>query len=141
MNVVLDLLTSTPQIWAAVINDERKVVGTISISDIVLSYQRTTRAYLQHLSEVGGASDVADVIIEEGASIAGVAIRSPLVPRGVLITSIERGKDVIRPSGDTVLAVGDRLTVLGAPNDISRLVQHASAQVLDASLVQRRNNP
>ena len=44
LDVVLDALTTTPQMWATIIDDDRRVVGTIALSDIVRSYRRTTLA-------------------------------------------------------------------------------------------------
>ena len=35
LDVVLDTLTSTPQTWVAVVDDERRVIGTIATSDLV----------------------------------------------------------------------------------------------------------
>ena len=84
LDVVLDTLTSTPQTWAAVIDDERRVVGTIAVTDIVRNYR-------------------------------------------VLITAIERGRDVIRPTGETVIKSGDRLMVLGGSEDLDVLGQLASS--------------
>jgi CIC family chloride channel protein len=129
LDVVLEVLTSTPQTWATVVDHDRCVLGTISLSDIVRNYQRTARTYLRRLSEMGGATGVVDVLVETHSQLAGLALRSSLIPRGVLVTAIERGRDVIRPIGDTILEPGDRLTVLGSSNDITRLEQlsHAGA--------------
>jgi Trk K+ transport system NAD-binding subunit len=129
LDVVLDILTSTPQTWATVIDKERSVLGTISLSDIVRNYQRTARTYLRRLSEVSGRTGVVDVLVESDSPVSGLALRSSLFPRGVLITAIERGYDVIRPSGDTVLQPGDRLTVLGSAVDINRL-EHLSGSTV-----------
>ncbi len=130
LDVVLDVLTSTPQTWATVIDQERSVLGTISLSDIVRNYQRTARTYLRRLAEVGGGTGVVDVLVESHSPITGLALRSSLFPRGVLITAIERGQGVIRPSGDTVLQWGDRLTVLGSTDDIHRLEHLCRSPVL-----------
>jgi H+/Cl- antiporter ClcA/CBS domain-containing protein len=138
LDVILDLLTSTPQTWATVIDYDRCVIGTIALSDIVRNYRRTTQAYLRRLSEVGGATGVVDVIIGDQSAINGLALRSPLIPRGVLITAIERGRDLIRPSGDTVLQGGDRLTVLGAPDDVSRLERLSRAATLENDVNPKR---
>ena len=56
LDVALDVLTSTPQTWAAVVNDERRVIGTVAISDIVQSYRRSLQASLRRASEAGEAT-------------------------------------------------------------------------------------
>jgi H+/Cl- antiporter ClcA len=128
LDVALDVLTATPQTWATVIDDERHVVGTIALSDIVRNYRRTTRTYLRRLSEMGGATGVVDVTIEDRSPIVGAAIRSTLVPRGAVITSIERGNNIIRPSGDTVLQVSDRLTAIGSTVALDSLARAATSR-------------
>jgi Trk K+ transport system NAD-binding subunit len=44
----------------------------------------------------------------------------------VLITAIERGRDTIRPTGETIIKSGDRLIVLGNSDDLDVLRQLAS---------------
>lgn len=130
LDVVLDVLTTSPQTWATVIDGERRVVGTIALSDIVRNYRRTTRSYLRRLSEMGGPTGIVEVNVADDSPIVGLAVRSPSIPRGALITSIERRGVVIRPSGDTLLQGGDRLTVLGASGDLDRLAQASTSQDL-----------
>ena len=126
LDVVLDTLTSTPQTWAAVIDDDRRVVGTIAISDIVRNYRRTMQANLRHVSELGGYSGISEISVASDSSLADVALRSGSIPRGVLITAIERGRDTIRPTGETIIKSGDRLIVLGNSDDLDVLRQLAS---------------
>ncbi len=127
LNVVLETLTSTPQTWAAVIDDDRHVVGTVSISDIVRNYRRSMQANLRRISELGGTTGISEVLVAENSSIDQAPVRSAAIPRGVLITAIERGSDVIRPNGDTIIQPGDRLMVLGTPDDLAILGQLASS--------------
>jgi H+/Cl- antiporter ClcA/CBS domain-containing protein len=127
LDVVLDTLTSTPQTWAAVIDDERRVVGTIAISDIVRNYRRTMQASLRHVSELGGRTGILEIVIEHESRLVDRPLRSTSIPRGVLITAIERGRDVIRPTGETVIKSGDRLMVLGSSEDLDVLGQLASS--------------
>jgi Trk K+ transport system NAD-binding subunit len=126
LDVVLDILTSTPQTWATVINAQRRVVGTVALSDIVQNYQRTARNYLRQLSEKGGATGLVEVVLADDSTYVGVPLRSSSIPRGVLITSIERGRDVIRPNGNTVLRARDRVTALGASQGLKQLARSST---------------
>jgi H+/Cl- antiporter ClcA/K+/H+ antiporter YhaU regulatory subunit KhtT len=126
LDVVLETLTSTPQTWAAVIDDERRVIGTIAISDIARNYRRTMQDYLRSVAELGGATGISEITVAKDSRLVDETLRSSSVPRGVLITAIERGRDVLRPTGATVIKSGDRLIVLGASDDLERLVQLAS---------------
>jgi trk system potassium uptake protein TrkA len=115
-----------------VIDDHRRVVGTISLSDIVRNYRRTTQSYLRRLTALGGPTGIVDVVIADDSPLVGLRVRSPLIPRGILITSIERGGDVIPPSGDTMLHSRDRLTALGASDDLHRLAKISASQDVGA---------
>jgi CIC family chloride channel protein len=128
LDVVLDTLTSTPQTWAAVIDDERRVVGTIAISDIVRNYRRTMQASLRHVSELGGSTGILEIVVEPASPLVDLPLRSTSIPRGALITAIERGRDVIRPTGETIIKSGDRLMVLGGSDDLEVLGQLASSK-------------
>ena len=46
LDVVLDTLTATPQTWMAVVDDERRVIGTIATSDLIASYRRSLQTSL-----------------------------------------------------------------------------------------------
>jgi len=126
LNVALETLTSTPQTWAAVIDDERHVVGTVAISDIVLNYRRTMQANLRRMSELGQATGNSEVVVAPDSAIDQATLRSAGIPRGLLITAIERGRDVIRPNGNTVIRAGDRLMALGSSGDLAVLGQLVS---------------
>jgi len=128
LDVVLETLTSTPQTWAAVIDDDRHVIGTISISDIVRNYRRTMQANLRRISELGGSTGISEIQIADDSSLVGTTVHSTSLPRSVLITAIERGRDVIRPTGDTVFFAGDRLMVLGVGKDLASLSELASTK-------------
>ncbi len=128
LDVVLDILTSTPQTWATVIDDDRRVVGTIALSDIVRNYRRSARTYLRQLSEKGGGTGLIEVVVADDSPLVGHALRSRLIPPGVLVTAIERGEVVIRPTGDTVIQGHDRLTALGASRGLERLAGVSAAR-------------
>jgi trk system potassium uptake protein TrkA len=77
---------------------------------------------------MGGSTGVIEVVVADDSPIVGVPVRSALIPRGALITSVERGVDVIRPSGDTVLQARDRLTALGASGDLDQLARVSASR-------------
>jgi chloride channel protein, CIC family len=129
LDVVLETLTSTPQTWAAVINDDRRVVGTIAISDIVRNYRHTVQENLRRISELGGSTGISEVVVAQNSLLVDLPLRSPLIPRGVLVTAIERGREVIRPNGETIITSGDRLMVLGGPEELG-VLNHLAASTL-----------
>ncbi len=127
LNVVLEILTATPQTWGAVVDDRRTVVGTIAISDLVRGYRRALQASLRQATELSGAGETLYVAVSEGSAMDGQRLRDAGIPRGVLITLIERRRDTIQPTGDVVIESGDRLTALGAKDDLQLLGALAGA--------------
>ncbi|MFT4542048.1 MAG: APA family basic amino acid/polyamine antiporter [Planctomycetota bacterium] len=51
-----------------------------------------------------------------------VEVRDVHLPQGSLIAKIKRGQEVLVPGGDTVLRVGDQLTVIGQRDAIKNLI-------------------
>jgi hypothetical protein len=121
LNEVLEILTVTPQTWAAVVDDDRHVIGTIAISDLVRGYRGALQSSLRRIAELNGVDDTLYVEVFEGSALEGRQLRAAELPRGVLITLIERQQDTIQPTGDLIFESGDRLTALGKKDDLQRL--------------------
>jgi Trk K+ transport system NAD-binding subunit len=56
-----------------------------------------------------------------GADLIGRKLREVSLPEGTLIAMLRRDDQLLFPSGDTSLAEGDRLTVLGRPEGVAAL--------------------
>jgi CIC family chloride channel protein len=121
LDVALESLTAAPLQWVPVVDSERHIMGTLSISDVVRAYRRELVESVERMSELGTNSGAAQVTLKTESTLVGHALGTAAVPRGVLITAITRGDDVFVPSGDTVFAEGDQLSVLGTPADIDQL--------------------
>jgi Trk K+ transport system NAD-binding subunit len=85
------------------------------------------QANLLRVAERGGSTGIREIVVEDDSPLVDVALRSKVIPRGVLITAIERGRDVIRPTGATIFNAGDHLMVLGGPQDLEALEQLAAS--------------
>ncbi len=128
LDVVLEILTATPQTWAAVIDDERHVVGTIAISDIVRGYRRALQSTLREATELNGDQESLYVEVNKRSTMVALPLRNAGLPRGILITLIERKLEFIQPTGDVVIQAGDRLTALGSKADLRSLKELASGE-------------
>jgi mannitol/fructose-specific phosphotransferase system IIA component (Ntr-type) len=71
---------------------------------------RNERLLVLTLDEVGART-----------GLAGLEVKQFGLPEGTLIAMIRRDDEVVIPDGDTVLMVGDRLTMLGRPESIAEL--------------------
>lgn len=112
----------------------RRLVGVLRRGDIAKAYQlgALRRAELEHrwqqmrVSSHSGAQ-LAEQIVAPGSAGVGRPIRDLGLPREAIITTIRRGGSAIIPRGDTILRAGDRLTVLGKPEQLE-LVRQRLAQ-------------
>ena len=113
-------------------DDHGRFIGLVRRGDIVKAYQRAVTRTLgaqqreasARLRNLAGAAFV-ELLVREGAPVAGRAVREVDWPAQTILTSIRRGDDLVLPSGDTVLEVGDEVVVLtrsDAAPDVQRLL-------------------
>jgi len=72
-----------------------------------------------------GKAELVEIRIKEDSPIAGLSLmqlqRQYLST--VLVCAVQRGEEVVIPNGSFVLAAGDRITIVGAPGEITRFFQ------------------
>ncbi len=66
--------------------------------------------------------------LDETSNFVGVAVKDLKIPAGMLITAIDRDREVIVPGGSDVLAVGDEVFVLGEPKAIATFEKKTGAK-------------
>lgn len=120
LSTALESLTSAGMSWVPVLGDDRRVVGTVSASDLVRAYRRELIEGTLRLENLGTGIGTFEVTISPGSPAADHELRAAHLPVGVLVTAIIRGGDVMVPSGDRVLRAGDRLALLGPHESIER---------------------
>jgi H+/Cl- antiporter ClcA len=113
LDVALDALTEATSSWVTVVDEDRKVAGTLSISDLMGAYRRELLSSVREVTDLAVGADVFEVKLTAASPATGRKLRAAGLPKGVIVTSISREGEVVLPSGDTMLAIGDRLSVLG----------------------------
>ena len=53
LDVALESLTTAPESWVPVLDGERRVVGTLSISDVVRAYRQELVTSAERMSDLG----------------------------------------------------------------------------------------
>jgi Trk K+ transport system NAD-binding subunit len=99
--------------------DPKRLVGWLRRSDIVRAYNAAIarRVELQHrmdrlrLGRVASAEFV-ELVVNHGGPVAGRPIRDLDLPRECVLVSVQRGRRLVLPHGDTVLQPGDRVVAL-----------------------------
>ena len=82
LDVALESLTAAPQSWVPVLDDERRVVGNLSVSDVVRAYRQelvTERG--SAISDLGAMTGAAQVTVTADSPVAGKTLRSADLPR------------------------------------------------------------
>ena len=121
LDVALESLTEAPLSWVPVLDDDRRVVGTLSVSDIVRAYRQELVLSAERMSGLGIGAGTAQVTISASSPIAGKQLRQADLPNGLLVTSVTRDDRVFVPNGDTVLTAGDHLSVIGQAGDLEKI--------------------
>lgn len=121
LNVVLDVLVTSQRSWVPVIDSDRQVLGTISFSDLVRAYQLGLAQTLRRAHSLGPTAGVLEVTVEAGSPLDGHSLREGVLPRGVLLTALERGHELIAPSGGVIFQTHDRVMALGGGEALASL--------------------
>ena len=84
-------------------------------------------ASLRRMNVEGGAHGFDRVLIEDRSPLAGLTLRSVGLPMSIIVTTIQRHRDLVVPDGTTVLEGGDELVLIGTTGDIETTRRLASA--------------
>ena len=117
LNAALDALMDASSRWVPVLDDDRHVVGTLSLSDLVRVYQSGLLTSLRRVSDVGAVAGTFEVEIRSGSRLADISVEEANLPASTVITSIQRSGRLLVPSGATVLRSGDQLMLISRPDD------------------------
>ncbi len=126
LDVAVDAMTTSDQHWVSVLDDDRRVVGTVATSDVVRGYRLGVLASLQRMSAEGDEHSSDRVIVDGSSPLAGLTLRQVELPMSIIVTTIQRHRDLVVPDGTTVLEGGDELVLIGSEDDIETVRSLAS---------------
>ncbi|HUY29528.1 MAG TPA: chloride channel protein [Acidimicrobiales bacterium] len=123
LDAALEALASSGDHWVSVVDAERRVVGTLAVPDLVTAYRRALTTGLRRIGELGRSETRGpfEIVVAPGSRLDGVALRDGALPRGLVVTTLERDGEAVAPGGSTVLVAGDRLTVIGSATALGAL--------------------
>ncbi len=121
LDIAVDALTTSTQRWVSVLDAERKVVGIIATSDVVRGYRLGLLASLQRVNADGDSNGSDRIRIEAGSSLVGRTLGEARLPISIIVTTIQRHRDLVVPEGSTVLEGGDELVLIGSASDIDAI--------------------
>jgi trk system potassium uptake protein TrkA len=106
------------------------LMSAIGIEQMVSSRLSAINSILQHIrkgkvlsaiSIKGEQADVMEALALETSDIVGKPLKKVKLPKGVLVAVIIREKEVIIPSGESVIKPGDRIVIFAVRTAISKL--------------------
>ena len=91
----------------------------ITVSQILRVIQGKKRIVSSRL--IQGQAEIIEINIDERMRLTKKPLKDLTFPDGVLIAAIHRGKELIIPTGDTVIKDGDRVLVVCLLSDLIEL--------------------
>lgn len=77
----------------------------------------------------GGQIQMRRVVLTEGSALASKSLAKSKIPKQCLVTALIRDHQIIIPTGDTILQVGDDLLVIGKAESMDHLEREAGREV------------
>jgi H+/Cl- antiporter ClcA/CBS domain-containing protein len=128
LDAALESLLLARANWIPVLDDDRQVVGIVTVSTLVRGYRAALRGHLRRVSEVAPNTVVVDRDIDAGSPLDGVALRDAHLPPGTIVMTLQRDSELVPCRGDTTLLAGDRVGILAHAEDadaVARLLERA----------------
>jgi CIC family chloride channel protein len=113
LDEALQILDEARIRWAPVVDRER-VVGRLSVRDVIRAYKSTLRQSVRRVTALPPETALLEVAVRHGSPLAGKTLAEADLPVATLVVSLLRDGEVIFPRGDTSIAPRDQLTVLTA---------------------------
>jgi len=113
LDEALEQLDAAGSSWLPVVEGGR-VVGRVGTRGIVAIYKETLGRGVRRVSELPPETVLIEAVVGSGSALVGRSLAEARLPPGVLVLSMLRDGTVVFPRGDTVVAPGDRLTVLAS---------------------------
>jgi CIC family chloride channel protein len=108
--------------WLPVVDDGR-LVGRVGTRGIIRTYKETLGRGVRRVSALPPETALLEATVSAASPVAGRSLAEARLPAATLVVSLVRDGAVTYPRGDTVVAAGDRLTVLtaaGAEDEVKR---------------------
>lgn len=92
--------------------------------------QRIRRGRIRGLHSIrDGAAEILDAEALETSPLIGLPIKNMKLPRGVMISAVVRGDEVIMPRGNTEFKEGDRVIMLVLADDVKKVEELFSVRL------------
>jgi CIC family chloride channel protein len=110
-------------------DDPKRVIGMFRRVSVVRAYEQALsmskgKELYRERSRIRShpEADFFDLTIAEQSALANTDVAGIPWPADIVLVSVQRGTSVLVPHGDTMIRVGDRLTVFGTPEACDQIL-------------------
>jgi chloride channel protein, CIC family len=114
LNVALEALMQAGGQWVTV-TSSRRVVGILSIGDVVRGYQHALAANAGRIAAVSPIAVTIEERVGADSPVADVPLSAAGLPPGCIVVSVQRGEHMLFATGSTTLQQGDVVSALANP--------------------------
>ena len=114
LNVALEALMQAGGHWVTV-TSSRRVVGILSISDVVRGYQHALAANAGQIAAISPSAVTVEERVGADSPVADVPLSTAGLPPGCIVISVQRGEHMLFATGSTTLRQGDVVSALANP--------------------------
>ena len=114
LDVALEALMQAGGQWVTVTSSLR-VVGILSISDLVRGYQRALAANTGQIAAIPPNAVAVEERVGADSPVIDIPLSTAALPPGCIVVSIQRGEHMLFATGSTVLQKGDLVSALARP--------------------------
>jgi trk system potassium uptake protein TrkA len=101
---------------------DHSVSPRLSAVNSILHHIRRGKV-LSSVSIRGEGAEALEAIAQADSELVGKPVKDLAMPRGTLLLAIVRGKEVVIPSGDSMIQPDDRIIILSTRENVSRVEQ------------------
>ena len=114
LDKVLETLSSSERLWVPVLTENGDdIIGAIDGAALVAFYKEAADQHVRPFAPLSDTENTFEAEIGFLSTLEGRKLAEANLPAGIRILTIERGGHVLVASGETILRVGDRLTISG----------------------------
>ncbi len=114
LDAALEALMQAGGQWVTVTSSLR-VVGILSISDLMRGYQRALAANAGQIAAISPSAVTIEERVGADSPIVDVPLATAGLPPGCIVISVQRGEQMLFATGSTALQKGDLVSALARP--------------------------
>lgn len=128
LDVALEALTQAGGSWVTVTGRDRRVIGVVSVGDLIRGYRGALEVNIGQVAQVTHSSVAIEERVGDASPLIGRSMRQANLPSGCVIVTLKRGNELIFARGSTTFELGDVVSCLAPPESVASLREQISGR-------------